>query len=495
MNLVLAICLQHLRRYPRRRFFYVARVGFVAVVGGSLLGIILVASPYSSAALGLTCFSTIAMLLLIVACLLTPASLAPTVAEEKEDRTLESLFLTDARPWEILIGKITSALLPILLVILAGVPLLLIAAGMGGIWVDQIWRGLALIGTVAFAGAGLGIFISTLSTNPRKAVLLAMAGSLLLFGLLPPLAALVMTGALFGSAELEAATWNLLSPFVALNNILEAKPGAGLTNMAFNLLFGLAVLLAAFLLLPRLALRETTAARSGGRFRFRLKGNPMIWKEMLALPGARRRWRYFLLSYAAFAVLTVLTLFVFDSHLDPEMMLGAITMFSAGAYVLAVLMACAMAFGRERRERSWELLVTSPAREPAIILSRLWAPIRLYSPWLLVAALSGCVFMWAWIEGAYANERLWWAGLGTVGYLTAIPAAGAMALYFSLRFGQGVALALTTLFCLPWPFLCFVYSLDSGSGFFIVCNVILFNVATAKLSNRLNLITIGDKPW
>src|SRR5262249_54137442 len=69
----------------------------------------------------------------IMVCLLTPASVAGAITDEKGRRPLEFLLATDLRDREILFGKLASRVGSLLLFLLAGLPILGLVQFFGGI--------------------------------------------------------------------------------------------------------------------------------------------------------------------------------------------------------------------------------------------------------------------------------------------------------------------------------------------------------------------------
>jgi len=78
-------------------------------------------------------FHTFLVVQFLVVVLLTPAFAGGTVAEEREKGTLELLFLTQLEPRAILLGKLASQVGHLLLLLLAGVPVLAILQLLGGV--------------------------------------------------------------------------------------------------------------------------------------------------------------------------------------------------------------------------------------------------------------------------------------------------------------------------------------------------------------------------
>jgi ABC-type transport system involved in multi-copper enzyme maturation permease subunit len=75
--------------------------------------------------------------------LLTPLYTAGAIAEEKERRTVELLFVTDLSSREIVVGTLASRLAKILLLLLTGLPILTFLAFLGGLDPGRVLAGFA----------------------------------------------------------------------------------------------------------------------------------------------------------------------------------------------------------------------------------------------------------------------------------------------------------------------------------------------------------------
>ncbi len=72
----------------------------------------------------------------VLACL--PAIMGGVISGEKERNTLELLFLTRMRPYQIILQKYLSRIIPMLSFLLIGLPILAVAYSMGGVGSDQL---------------------------------------------------------------------------------------------------------------------------------------------------------------------------------------------------------------------------------------------------------------------------------------------------------------------------------------------------------------------
>ena len=128
--------------------------------------------PRDLSRLAETYFGVYMVVQFILVCVLTPASVAGAVAEEKERRTLEFLLATDLRDREILFGKLATRVGSLLLFLAAGLPILTLMQFFGGIDPDQVIAGFAATVLVVLSLAALGMAASVLSRKARDAIAL-----------------------------------------------------------------------------------------------------------------------------------------------------------------------------------------------------------------------------------------------------------------------------------------------------------------------------------
>jgi ABC-type transport system involved in multi-copper enzyme maturation permease subunit len=104
--------------------------------------------------------------------LLTPAYAAGAISEEKDRRTLEFLLATDLDNREIVLGKLVSRLLGMMLLVLAGLPILSLVQFFGGVDPALLLSGFAATGLTMLSLAGLSILNSVYTKKPRDAIVL-----------------------------------------------------------------------------------------------------------------------------------------------------------------------------------------------------------------------------------------------------------------------------------------------------------------------------------
>lgn len=111
--------------------------------------------------IGKTLFIVIAAVALIEVCLITPALTSGAIAAERERQTYDLLIASLLSPWQIVWGKLASALAFAMLLILSVVPIMSLAFLFGGVSLTELL--IALVGMVvtAITYATLGLFWSS----------------------------------------------------------------------------------------------------------------------------------------------------------------------------------------------------------------------------------------------------------------------------------------------------------------------------------------------
>jgi ABC-2 family transporter protein len=118
-------------------------------------------------------------------------STSDCLSEEKREGTLGLLFLTDLKGYDVVIGKIAATSLRGFYGLLAILPILALPIMVGGVAMAEFSRmALVLVNTFLFSLA-VGIFVSALSKNARKAVVVTCA-LLVIFTIIIPLSCVIV---------------------------------------------------------------------------------------------------------------------------------------------------------------------------------------------------------------------------------------------------------------------------------------------------------------
>jgi hypothetical protein len=175
----LPIVERELRVAARRRLTFWLRVAAALtafVVAGGLLVLFLNIPSGMGAQPGGPLFAVLTWMSLAVSLAAGLFFTSDALSEEKREGTLGFLFLTDLRGYDVVLGKLLATSCRCVFALLAIFPVLAGTQLLGGVEGGQFWRViLALLHTLFFS-LTVGIFISSISRHPQK----ALAGTLVL---------------------------------------------------------------------------------------------------------------------------------------------------------------------------------------------------------------------------------------------------------------------------------------------------------------------------
>ncbi len=122
------------------------------------------------AEIGQSLFSTFLIVQSIAVLLLTPAMVAGLIADEKQRKTLHYLLASSLSSFEIIVGKLTSRMLQLGVLLLIGVPIISLLSLFGGVDPLHIVLAFAATVTTAFFLSSLAILVSVHAKRPREAI-------------------------------------------------------------------------------------------------------------------------------------------------------------------------------------------------------------------------------------------------------------------------------------------------------------------------------------
>ena len=294
------------------RFRLGAAIGAIGVVGLLLLSVttLAAAGQYGGMVFGVLAWLSFAY------CLLDGARhTADCLSEEKRAGTLGLLFLTDLRPYDVVLGKLMATSLNSFYGLLAIFPPLAIPLVIGGVTVGEFWRLVLVLMNTLFFSVATGLAVSSACRDERRAwsttVLL-----LLFFALVPPLLLLIPSW----NSSVAAA----LSPTTGFLNVFDAAysktPDRYWRSFWSVQAMSWACLLTAMFVLPRTwqdrpqttqsswwrrftgrAGRQTVPDDFARRATF-LDGNPVVW--LVARGGVQQNLLWTLVYGAGAVVVT-----------------------------------------------------------------------------------------------------------------------------------------------------------------------------------------------
>jgi len=130
-------------------------------------------SASSMAYLGKVVFASVVIIEIFMVTFLTPAFTAGAISGEKERQTYELLRTTLLPARKVVFGKFSSALVYMILLILAAVPLESLAFVLGGVEVEELVLALVILLVAAFFFAAMGLFFSSILRSTLAATILS----------------------------------------------------------------------------------------------------------------------------------------------------------------------------------------------------------------------------------------------------------------------------------------------------------------------------------
>jgi ABC-type Na+ efflux pump permease subunit len=191
-----------------------------------------------TARFGATLFQLSILVELVLLVFFAALSAASAVSQEKDRRTFVLLLLTDMRDYEIVLGKLLGALLPITVLLLVSVPVLSLYLLLGGVGPWQVVQAGVVLLSTAYAAGSLGGLVALW----RERTFEALALSVLFLVLYVCLAnAVQFVGPLLSNTVDWYHVQTHLDPWAAMQSVLN-PPAAGWSGLAPAYGFGLVML-------------------------------------------------------------------------------------------------------------------------------------------------------------------------------------------------------------------------------------------------------------
>ncbi|HTH48179.1 MAG TPA: ABC transporter permease subunit, partial [Candidatus Limnocylindria bacterium] len=171
---VLPVVERELRVASRRGATYWARTG-AALTALLVSAWILLLQQQSMAPglMGKVLFTTLSFISFLFAAFAGVTYSADSVSAEKREGTLGLLFLTDLRGHDVTLGKLAASSLGAVYSLLAALPVLALALLLGGVTGGEYWRMVLLLLNVLLFSLSLGLLMSVLSSDSKRAAVAA----------------------------------------------------------------------------------------------------------------------------------------------------------------------------------------------------------------------------------------------------------------------------------------------------------------------------------
>lgn len=130
---------------------------------------------------GKVIFSTVVLLELLMLSFIGPALTAGAISSEREHRTLDLLKASLLSPHSLVFGKLSSAVVFLLLLIFAALPVESIAFFLGGVGAEEMIISTLMLVVTAVFFCALGLFFSSISQRTLLSTVFSYASILLSF--------------------------------------------------------------------------------------------------------------------------------------------------------------------------------------------------------------------------------------------------------------------------------------------------------------------------
>jgi ABC-type transport system involved in multi-copper enzyme maturation permease subunit len=434
--------------YAARSLFVAGMLAGLAVVwSGSVVGRNLTAIR-AQADVGRRFQQAMAATQLALALLAAPAATAGAVCLDRVRGTLAHVLVTDLSSAEIVLGKLAARLVPVVGMVLCGVPFLALGNLLGGIEPTSVLGLLLVTLGSAILGCTLALALSIWGTRMTEVVLTTYAIWLTMI-LLPPTWWVLRTA---GAVPWPMPRWVEATSPVLLVFSPPARPRPpSLWDQArfleISVILSAVLALAAALLLRPVAAREPDRGRhrAGLLFRRILPGpsldvNPVLWREW---QGRRpTRWGvvlallYALLAATCTAAIAWMTASSVRGRWGAASFLNALQV-AAGMLLLSIFAASPLA--EERAHASFDVLLSTPLSTRSIVWGKWWGTFRAVPALAVPPGLATAAI--AWHHGHWIAVALV-VGL-VIAYGAALTSLGLALATWVPRLGRAVGLCVT----------------------------------------------------
>jgi ABC-type Na+ efflux pump permease subunit len=345
--------------------------------------------------------------------LLAMVMLGNSISDEIRKRTLDALASTPVTSLQIVVGKLSSRLLQLLLLLGVSFPFLAIIRSFGGVPWDFIVAGLAITLTTTILVGSVTVLVSIANRHAYRSILSAFCIMLFLYVVPPLLEGLLRQVGGFSSPYLLQFLWycGFLHPFRALIAVTASMTSAQQTTFNWPVhclaILGISLIVVAISTasLRRVVIltgscssvssptsflqffsgRARAVRRRQQRPLSTVVGNPIVWKDMLVDHSrwSPTMWRGFVIAALA---LTYTIAFMFDA-LSSRVFHG----FFAGIVVLIGLLrtatCSASSIAAEKEARAWPILLCTPLANGDILKGKVVGILRRTLPvWVILFA-------------------------------------------------------------------------------------------------------------
>jgi ABC-2 type transport system permease protein len=415
--------------------------------------------------------------------------LSTAIGDEIYLRTLGVLMTTPITSFQIVMGKLFSKLLQLILLLAISLPMLAIVRVFGGVPWDYVISSLCItLTTIIFFGS-VSLFFSMFSRKSYVVIIMTVLVISVLFGLLLFLAMLKFSFFSWGrQANIPNIAIFHLNPYMLLalsTKVMLVPRRTGMVSYSWPVHCGLmlaassVVLLVSVYLVRKIALaqvsgypnilkrllnpneadtsKSTVSSKPGGQIR-RVKGSPVVWKELKTRVSSRERLVVAVIIGLELVLIVSMYLFpvVVDIFGAKETYMLYICFF-IGLGLLTVTIFPAASITSEKEARTWPLLLLTPLTGWQILTGKFVGVLRRSMfVWLLLLIYIGLFWLFEYVGiGLLAIVKMAVIVAGSVVFLCGT------GFYFSSRFRRTSAAVIANfiLTILVWGIIPFLVNL------------------------------------
>ena len=331
--------------------------------------------------------------------------LSTAISDEIYHRTLGVLMTTPITSLQIIIGKLSSKLVQLILLLAISLPLLAIVRIFGGVPWNYIISSLCMtLTTLIFVGS-LSLFFSSFHRKAYVVIILTLFALGFLFGLPLLYITRVPLRMLSGNIPLTALCYT--NPYIMLNmntSVMLDPSLVGRISFFWPTHCGIMLMASAFVLFGcvRLVRRIALAQAAGhlnvlarlGQFKMmnsinktvttlksspirRVKGPPVVWKELISRISSRERLVVAIIIGLEAAMIIAMYLFpVVASNFGYEETHMIYVWIFMGLGTLSVTVFPSTCITSEKESRTWPLLLTTTLNDWQILLGKFIGVLR-----------------------------------------------------------------------------------------------------------------------
>ena len=447
---------KELRVSSRRRRNYITRFAYVAFLTGFLVAVWLDAVNFSRsyrtftasrlAHAGKQIIVTLVWFQFYVTQLIAVVMLSNAINDEVAHRTLGVLMTTPITSFQIVIGKLSSKLLQLILLLGISLPVLAIVRIFGGVPWNYILSSLCITLTSLICVGSISLFFSTFSRKAYVVIILTLVVLGLLFGL--PLLLVTSQYSRFSSHNIPLIVLSHMNPCVMLNlnTIIMLNPSqVSRIHISWPLHCGIMLTASAIILFYCIRIiRKIALAQTSGRvnllkrlYRFwilkfggqnvasrintqirRVNGSPVVWKELKSRISSRERLIVMIVIGLQVAMIIAMYLFpyVVDAFGLEETHVFYIWIFM-GLGTLSAIVLPSTCITSEKESHSWPLLLTTTLNDWQIIFGKFIGVLRRSMfIWLILFVYVGLFWIFQYV-GALALIQILLLISGTIVFL------------------------------------------------------------------------------